>query len=182
MQEHAESIADQARSAVPESWRNHKTKPIAAEPYRRPDGSTVYIKTRKRSYTLAAKFRGLLGALISGKRIIKGVTPYGCTPEDLIWHIERQFVTDENGITMSWHKRGFWNIDHIMPISAFDTDDIQDMLEANHWSNLRPVWAEDNTAKAATIPDIDRASYAIRQGWSPRDTIIDENRNPIPKG
>lgn len=70
----------------------------------------------------------------------QGVIPeIGCTVEDLRFHIENQFIE-----TMSWRNVGQWNIDHIEPCFWFCYEDQGDVFRCNHWSNLRPIWTEEN--------------------------------------
>lgn len=67
----------------------------------------------------------------------------GCTPEFLKNHIESQFVPG-----MTWDNQGSdWHIDHIVPISHFDLTTKDGLCAANHFSNLRPLWAKENLAK-----------------------------------
>jgi hypothetical protein len=63
----------------------------------------------------------------------------GCTPDQLRQHIESQF---KNG--MSWANYGMWHIDHIKPISSFS---IEELGQANHYTNLQPLWALENLRK-----------------------------------
>lgn len=60
-------------------------------------------------------------------------------------HLERQFVTG-----MSWKNFGRgWQIDHIIPISLFSFDgiDCPEFKAAWALTNLRPLWAIENSAK-----------------------------------
>lgn len=79
------------------------------------------------------------------------VRDLGCTLEQLKNHLSALFTEG-----MSWDNwgRGYghWNIDHIMPLSAFDLRDRQQFLLANHYLNLQPLWYEDNMAKSDKIP------------------------------
>jgi hypothetical protein len=69
-------------------------------------------------------------------------------------HIERQFARG-----MSWKNWGHkadgrgrvWHIDHIIPICKFDITKPQEIARANHWSNLRPMWSEDNLGKGGKL-------------------------------
>jgi hypothetical protein len=38
-----------------------------------------------------------------------------------------------------------WDIDHIIPITTAKTED--DVYRLNHYTNLQPLWAEDNMKK-----------------------------------
>jgi hypothetical protein len=68
----------------------------------------------------------------------------GCTPEFLKEHLEKQFV---NG--MSWENRDKWHIDHIIPLSSAKTE--EELLKLCHYTNLQPLWAEDNLKKSNKI-------------------------------
>ena len=66
----------------------------------------------------------------------------GCTPQQLKEHLELRFV---NG--MSWDNRSKWHIDHIKPCASFDLSKIEEQQKCFHYSNLQPLWAEDNLKK-----------------------------------
>lgn len=66
----------------------------------------------------------------------------GCLPSELKTHIEKQFL---NG--MSWKNHGKWHIDHIIPLSSAKTE--KRLYELCHYSNLQPLWAEDNYKKSS---------------------------------
>lgn len=70
----------------------------------------------------------------------------GCNPEYLWKYLEGRFYS---GIT--WDNYGKWHIDHIRPISSFDSleTDIEQQKRCFHHSNLQPLWAADNIAKGA---------------------------------
>lgn len=96
----------------------------------------------------------------------EGVIPeIGCTIEDLRFHIENQFIE-----TMSWRNVGQWNIDHIEPCFWFCYDYQPDVFRCNHWSNFRPIWAEDNfmgTPKSYDSRPL--VPYKILKDQNPRD-------------
>lgn len=66
----------------------------------------------------------------------------GCSPDFLKKHLEKQFT--EN---MSWGNHGFygWHIDHIIPLSSAQTE--EDVYKLCHYTNLQPLWAEENLKK-----------------------------------
>jgi hypothetical protein len=69
----------------------------------------------------------------------------GCSKEELIKHLESQFI---EGMTWeNWSLNG-WHIDHIRPISSFDLSDPAQAKECFHYSNLQPLWAIDNLKKS----------------------------------
>jgi len=59
-------------------------------------------------------------------------------------HIERQFTKG-----MSWSNYGEWHIDHIIPLSSAKTE--AEIIKLCHYSNLQPLWAEENLSKNNTI-------------------------------
>lgn len=69
----------------------------------------------------------------------------GCTWEELAAHLESQFTDD-----MSWDNLGDWHIDHIVPLASANTK--EETVALNHYTNLQPLWAEDNLRKGATVP------------------------------
>ena len=50
---------------------------------------------------------------------------------------------------MTWNNHGEWHTDHIIPISSGKTED--EVVKLCHYSNLQPLWAEENLLKSNTI-------------------------------
>ena len=54
---------------------------------------------------------------------------------------------------MTWDNHGkVWEIDHIIPLSAFDFNREDNLKIANHISNLQPLFIFENRKKAGNIP------------------------------
>ena len=70
-------------------------------------------------------------------------TMLGCDWDYFKKHIESQF---EQG--MSWSNYGKWEIDHVIPISVWDLSKEEDQMLASHYTNLQPLWAEENRKKS----------------------------------
>ena len=72
----------------------------------------------------------------------------GCMIEEFIQHLQSQF---KEGMTLENHGqgKGKWNIDHIIPISSAKTE--EEIYKLNHYTNLQPLWYEDNMAKGNKI-------------------------------
>jgi len=68
----------------------------------------------------------------------------GCSPQELKEYLEKKF-TDE----MSWDNYGQWHIDHKIPLSSAISDD--EVYKLCHYTNLQPLWAEDNLKKSNKI-------------------------------
>lgn len=80
------------------------------------------------------------------KRQAKTAAMIGCSWEHLKYHIESKFLPG-----MSWDNRKLWEVDHIIPISSANTE--EDIIKLSHFSNLQPLWKEDNRSKSDKMPD-----------------------------
>jgi len=72
----------------------------------------------------------------------------GCTTDKLKRHLESQFTKG-----MNWDNYGKWHIDHIKPCAVFDFSKESDQKECFHYTNLQPLWAEDNMRKSSTYKE-----------------------------
>lgn len=65
------------------------------------------------------------------------------------WDKFREYIESQWVEGMSWNnygkKKGCWNIDHIIPIDSINT--IEEVNKINHYTNLRPLWCEENIIK-----------------------------------
>lgn len=107
-------------------------------------------------YRLRHRLRGrFFKALRGNYKNGSAVYDLGCSIDFLKEHLESQFTAG-----MTWDNWGFgedkWNIDHIMPMNAFNLEDRQHVLLACHYGNLQPLWTVDNLKKARTIPDMEK--------------------------
>lgn len=68
----------------------------------------------------------------------------GCNIEELKNHLESQF--DSN---MNWDNKGKfgWHVDHIKPINTFDLNNPEELKKCWHYSNLRPLWWDENLSR-----------------------------------
>lgn len=67
----------------------------------------------------------------------------GCDIEELKSHLESQF---QKGMT--WDNYGEWHMDHVQPCCSFDLSIEENQKKCFHYSNLQPLWAEDNLKKS----------------------------------
>ena len=72
------------------------------------------------------------------------VRDLGCSIEDFKKYIESKF---QEGMTWENWGRDTWHIDHIKPLAGFDLTNRTQLLEACHYTNLQPMWANDNWSK-----------------------------------
>jgi len=70
----------------------------------------------------------------------------GCTIEYLKQHLEKQFTE-----RMTFENYGKWHIDHIIPCSSFNMENEEEQRQCFHYTNLQPLWAEDNLRKSNKI-------------------------------
>jgi len=117
------------------------------------------IRQIKRDYERNRKARDPLYKLISNFRtaiytVLKesNVDKYGhyfdvlqYTPEELILHLEKQFKDE-----MTWDNYGIWHVDHKLPITSFDIQEMGDEEFMKCWclDNLQPMWGEENIRKS----------------------------------
>lgn len=102
-------------------------------------------------YKICCNLRKRISKLIRrNQKTGSAIRDLGCTTKELKVYLESQF---EPG--MSWDNYGLkgWHIDHIKPLSSFDLTDRNQFLEACHYTNLQPLWAEDNLKKGAKYED-----------------------------
>lgn len=69
----------------------------------------------------------------------------GCTIEELWEHLEYNF---KPGMTRENHG-SVWQIDHYIPISAFDLTKPFEQLRSFNWRNLQPLFVSENLSKGA---------------------------------
>jgi hypothetical protein len=153
----SEKIAAQVR----DYYKNNKSKVLEyKKEYRQRDESkqnynkwkAAYKKKRfnddidyKLKYVISSQVRRYVKGELKTKKAAELV---GCSMEKLRKHIESQFKEG-----MLWNNHGFygWHIDHIIPCASFDLADIEQQKKCFHYTNLQPLWAEENLKKGAKI-------------------------------
>ena len=93
-----------------------------------------------------------------------------CSVAHLYYHIEQQF---EHG--MNWDNMGKdddgartgWEIDHRRPCESFDFNDEEQKYMCFHWTNLQPLWGQENNEKSNKFdPKTFRYKWIDREiGW-----------------
>ena len=59
-------------------------------------------------------------------------------------YLESKFIDG-----MSWENYGKWHVDHIIPLSSAKTE--EEVYELCHYTNLQPLWCEENLKKGKKI-------------------------------
>lgn len=97
------------------------------------------------AYLLAKRLRTRISEALRGRcKVSTTIALLGCTPEELALHLEEQF---EPGMT--WGNYGDWHVDHIRPLASFDLANEDEQRQAFHFTNTRPLWAQDNRNKGS---------------------------------
>lgn len=111
----------------------------------------IYENNRRKNDPMFKVIRNLKGALYSAlqnKTWKKdthfaeyiGVNEYN----ELKSYLEAKFTEG-----MTWDNYGKWHIDHIYPVSR--AENYEHLIKLCHYTNLQPLWAEDNLKKGNKI-------------------------------
>jgi hypothetical protein len=65
------------------------------------------------------------------------------------WEVAKQHIEKQFKKGMNWDNYGEWHIDHIIPLASANTE--EELKKLCHYSNLQPLWAEDNLSKSDSI-------------------------------
>jgi len=111
----------------------------------------IYRKAnKKRNSTPRGQLnRNMSSAILKALRGNKNGRPWeslvGYTISQLKTHLEKRF---KDGMT--WENYGKWHLDHIIPITAFNFEKIEDIDFKRCWAlkNLQPLWEKENISKS----------------------------------
>jgi hypothetical protein len=105
-------------------------------------------------YKLRNRLRSrLYNAINNNQKVGSAVKDLGCSIEEFKIYLESKFSPD-----MTWENWSIngWHIDHIKPISSFDLTDRKQLLEACHYTNLQPLWADENLTKGKKVEILEK--------------------------
>jgi hypothetical protein len=85
-------------------------------------------------------------AIKNGQKGGSAIDDLGCSLDDFKVYLESRF---QKG--MSWENYGYngWHMDHIVPLDSFDLSSPEEFKKACHYTNIQPLWAEDNFTKSS---------------------------------
>lgn len=122
--------------------------------YRQEHKTDIKIRRQKPKYKMIRNLSKRLGKIFKNLKINKTNFSYsksvGCSSAKLKSYIESKFKPG-----MTWENHGKWHIDHIIPLSAFDLKNELTRPQANHYTNLQPLWAEENMSKSDSYTPIE---------------------------
>ena len=109
----------------------------------------VYSLGRRKidkQFRLKKTLRSRLGHAIKGNfKAGSAVGDLGCSIEFFKQYLESKF---QPGMTWNNWSRTGWHIDHIIPLCKFDLSNEVELKKACHYSNMQPMWREDNLRKS----------------------------------
>ncbi len=122
-------------------WRNHDAVRCWRDKWKRHNDpafkAKFYLRKRVRNYL---KWKGIRKNTSISKLI-------GCDKQTLVSHIEARFTRH-----MRWDNHGsYWELDHIIPLDAFDLTKPDELARAAHYTNIQPLTVLDNRLKRCKI-------------------------------
>jgi hypothetical protein len=137
------------RAADPEKKKKQTDAWFLAHPGWKRDNENKRLREDP-TFKMTKRMRNNIWRFLKG-RIHSGpdVEDVGCTREFLISYLETKFHDRTTGEKMTWDNwssKG-WHVDHIIDLTKFNINDRTEFRKANHYTNLQPLWAEENRAK-----------------------------------
>lgn len=135
---------ERVRAMRKRQWQNLDKKKHNAKRRR-------YLKSRKAVdplFKLVTNIRSMISTALAKKGYAKRSKTeriLGCSFPKFKAHLEALFKEG-----MSWTNYGTWHIDHFIPLASASTE--QEIVRLNHYTNLRPLWGEENLSKLAKMP------------------------------
>ena len=147
MQEYRENNKELLNKKARENYKKDPKKFI--------NRNKEYLKNNKNA-RIAANLRSRLNKALKGEcKSKKTLELLGCSSEEYIKYLEENF---QEG--MSWENYGkksgkdrWWEIDHTIPLSKYDLKDENQLAEANHYLNTKPMWQEENIKKSNNLDE-----------------------------
>jgi len=97
------------------------------------------------NFKLSGNLRSRVNQALNGNTKSKQTLELlGCSVEFLKNHLEAQFKEG-----MNWNNYTYygWHVDHIIPCVKFDLSNPEEQKKCFHYSNLQPLWREENQIK-----------------------------------
>jgi len=129
----------QKRKAIRDRWREKNLQKFSG--YQK-----KYIKKKRAScelYRLIGNMRCRVRAAfvsLGVKKTGRTMDHIGCTAKFLKSYLESLFQPG-----MTWERKSEIHIDHKIPLASAKTK--EDLLKLFHYTNLQPLWAEENRSK-----------------------------------
>jgi hypothetical protein len=147
---HAKMCYNCSRDRHYHSKKEHHDKVAKAWRDANPDRIKAHRKTRqsKPDYKIKNTIRQRIIDIL-GSKSDRFSNYVGCTLKQLTEHLESQFTPE-----MNWGNYGkFWEVDHIIPVAAFDHSDKDETYWCWNYKNLQPLTKIANAAKWDSFPN-----------------------------
>ena len=152
-EENREAIAKKAKIFREKPENKAKIKKYQKDYHDIPENKKkINIKRRNKrktdiNFQISDNLRSRIREVLKGtSKSKKSMELLGCSVEELKIYLKNQFTKG-----MSWDNYGLygWHIDHIKPCSKFDLTKESEQLLCFNYTNLQPLWAEDNFKKGS---------------------------------
>ena len=135
------------------AWKQQYMREYGKKPKRKEYLRSLYRRKwdTDENYKIARLLRGRLQYALKNKSTPKSLHALdilGCSIDFLKEHLSSLF---EPGMTWKNNTKFGWHIDHILPVDHFDLRDEAQQRICFHWTNLQPLWANDNLVKGAKV-------------------------------
>lgn len=121
-------------------WKNNNPEK-RKETRRRYEKNKLNVNTR-----LAKSIRLRIRDVLNGRiKSAPTLNLLGCTIKELRNHLESQF---KEGMNWDNHAVHGWHIDHKIPCAKFDLSKSEEQRKCFNYTNLQPLWAEENWKKS----------------------------------
>lgn len=141
--EYKRECASRWRANNQEHWRKYRKRWYQENSWKWTEDAR---RRRKEDpyFRLIINLRGRIWHALKGKvKKDKTLNLLSCTPIELANHLEKQF---QEG--MSWENYGQWHVDHKLPVASFNLTSEEQQKVCFHYTNLQPLWGEDNRVKS----------------------------------
>lgn len=73
------------------------------------------------------------------------------------WIVVKEYIEKNFKKGMNWKNHGEWHIDHIVPLASANNE--EEIFKLSHYTNLQPIWAEENIIKSAKYKEEDKKKF-----------------------
>lgn len=156
-----EERKEQKRAADRENGKEYHQRPVVKARLREWSAERMLNNS---SFKITARLRNRIYYAIKGRdKSASTEKLLGCSFNDF-----REKLEDEMEVGMTWENFGSkWHIGHLVPVSAFDMENVLHQHAAFNFWNMRPQWAEENL-KRSDLMQCDSCSYEWRAKNRPR--------------
>jgi len=133
-------------------WNKENKERIAMQRRTRENNRRLHDVNFKIKQNVTGRIRS---AIKNNSKSSSSVELLGCSIQELRLWLESWFLEPENK-GMNWENYGKdgWHIDHILPCSAFELQYSEEQEVCFHYTNLQPLWWNENLAKSDKILEV----------------------------